>query len=195
MGKSIPAKRGPKRPDDHIVASVIIRKKKKTPEERAAAKAKHAANQADLNRLRRRMRILALREQGWTIRQISEELTKKEGEDGCGPTMIFNHLVAALDDLHKNYTLELKHNVQLQINKLEKIEAAHLQKLSNPKTKPDDVEKLSRSLERVWKRYDTLLGLAKPTKVEVTGNEGGPLEAKIRVILPAAAEPDESQEP
>lgn len=135
--------------------------------------------------VKRRIRVLELKEMGASIRQISQRLTdealaefrtanpgvddpkaERKAVRGCSPTRVQELLVEALEDLYRNQRLKTRHMVQLELNKMDRIELAHLSRLLKSTT-PDSIEKLSRALERVWKRRDALLGLHKPLKVEL----------------------------
>jgi hypothetical protein len=145
--------------------------------------------------LMRRDRVLDLREGGASIRQIAEHINREnteKGEKTVAFQTIFNDLVAVLDDLHKSQTLKTKHMVVLQLRKLERAELAHFGKFLKAGT-ADEAEKYSRAMERIWKRYDNLAGIARPEKVELTGADGGPVEANIRVILPAGSGMEEQE--
>lgn len=186
--------------------------------------------------VRRRDKILDLKENGASIRQISdllirdrvrelivlnplmpENVAEFEAAKGLSPTRIHQLLMEALDDLHKNQRLKVEQHVALELRKLERAELAifgNMQRIGDldknllralmdaTKTHDiasllaiakhgfysDDIEKYTRSLERIWKRRDTLLGLNKPIKVEHAGEGGGPIETVTRVILPPGAD-------
>lgn len=170
--------------------SLPITRKRKT----KAEKADHAATQAELERYRIRNKILSLREQGATIRQITEQM-QAAGEKGCSQKSVQDHLVAALTDLHENYTLNVKHYAQLRLNQCYRVELAHFKRLCDPHLSPDDFEKLSRGMDRIWKRMDEqiaeITGTGKrSTTVEISSEGGGPVEANIRVIMPPGVEPE-----
>lgn len=167
-------------------------KKPKTEKQIEAA----AASAGEIAKVKLRNRILALREGGATIRQISDRLTE-DGEKDCAPTTVFNHLQAGLDELMTEYLLNTKQFVQLRLNQMYRVELAHYRRLCEA-TDADDIEKLSRAMDRVWKRMDDLIdqltGNSKngSVKVEVDAPTG-PMDTTIRVILPAV--PDEEEEP
>lgn len=135
----------------------------------ALTKRRRAPKKKDLEILRKRNKIMDLRENGATIRQIAEHLTL-QGEKGCSPTRVFELLVEGLEDIYKTQRLKAKHLVQLEINKLDRIELAHFNKLLTA-TSADDVEKYSRAFERIWKRRDAMLGLHKPQRIEVSARD------------------------
>lgn len=135
----------------------MVKKKRKTPSAR------------QLEMFRRRERVLELREGGASIRQIAEHLNREAITNGMKTVTyqtVFNDLVAALEDLHENQRMKTKHLVQLQINKLDRLDLAHFSKLLAVQD-ADSFEKWTRGFERIWKRYDSLLGLHKPVKVEL----------------------------
>jgi hypothetical protein len=177
----LPAKPIAKKPP----AKKPIAKKRKPTAKKPKPKAAplHAPDAKELELIKRREKILDLREGGASIRQISEHLTA-QGVEGCSPTRVHELLAEALDDMLKNQRLKTKQIVQLEINKLDRVELTVSPKLLKA-TDADSIEKLSRSMERVWKRRDALLGLTKPEKHEHTGADGAPLDTSIRVILPA----------
>lgn len=173
-----------------------ITKKKKSKAEKEAKR--HAADQADTERLRKRQKILNLREQGATIRQISEQMIAN-GETGCSPKSVFDHLVAALNDLTEKYTLNVKQFAQIRLNQMYRVELSHYKRLCDHDLSADNFEKLSRGMDRIWKRMDSfidqLTGNTKQSaKFEIPVDAGSSVEAKIRVILPAAVEEDEPED-
>ncbi len=154
---------------------------------------KKAADAAEIRAYNLRNKILDLREGGATIRQISEHLTA-QGEKGCAPTSVFNHLEAGLDHVRKEFTLKYKNFIQVRLNQMYRVELAHFKRLCDKDLAPDDFEKLSRGMDRIWKRMDDLIDRLtdnhKTTKVEVTGEGGGAIETVTRVILPSMTEPE-----
>lgn len=178
----------------------------------------HAATPKDIEIIERRNKILDLRTQGASIRQISEQLRAK-GENGASVARVHQLLVDALEDLHVKQSIKTHHHVQLELIKLDRKElalfgnlvrladldssllkdisqaaksddASFLLTLLKKGFNADEIEKYSRSIERIWKYRSSLLGLAKPTKHEHTGEDGKPIETSLvtRVILPAAVE-------
>lgn len=188
-----------KKIDQPTVAPIIVRKKKKSRAEKEEAKKRHAITQADIELIRKRTRILGLREQGASIRQISEQMIKS-GEDGCSPASVYDHLVAALEDLVENYTLKTKHVIQLRLNQLYRVELSHFSRLCDSSLKPDDFEKMSRGMKVVWDRMDVLIdqlnGTGKRTAVvEMKADPGVAAAANIRVIMPTITEDLEPDNP
>lgn len=155
----------------------------------------HAVTAKEMSSFEKRNLILDLRENGASIRAISDHFATR-GIAGGSVGNIHKHLVRALEDMLKNQRMKAKHIVQLELNKLDRVELAHFSRLLTS-VEPDSIEKLSRALGVVWRRRDSLLGLNKPVKHEHTGEDGGPIETSIvtRVILPTAAdnEPDEDE--
>lgn len=165
-------------------------KKAQKPNASSDAKAKsRTPKKKELEIIYRRNKILDLRETGASIRQISEHLisdgaknlmdgdpdltiekARAKARKGLSPTMVHEHLAAALEDLYKTQRLKTKHLVVIEINKMERVELAHFTRLLR-ETNPDSIEKLSRALERVWKRRDALLGLHKPLKIQIDPRE------------------------
>lgn len=165
----------------------------------------------------RKARILDLAMLGSTVRQISERLTADK-LTGVSKSSVHNLLTEALDDAKKENLEKAEHLLQLELEKIKKLEIAImpnmvriadidrrvLQKLTAGEVDPvaavmlmdklqsDHFEKYSRSLERLHRRYDQLTGIAKPQKVEHSGENGGPIETAIRVILPKL--PDDNPE-
>jgi hypothetical protein len=169
---------------------------KKSPEQTAkerSSRRKKAADEAEIHKYQLRNKIMDLREGGASIRSISEHLTS-QGEKGCSRAMVFNHLEAGLDELRKEFTIKYKNFIQVRLNQMQRVELAHFKRLCNHELTPDDFEKLSRGLDRIWKRMDDLIDRLtdnhKTTKVEVTGADGGPLETVTRVIMPKLPEPE-----
>jgi hypothetical protein len=146
----------------------------------------------------KRQKILALHEQGATITQISQHL-KDQGLSGVSRGMVHLHLSAILEEESTTLRLKARHFIQLELNKLSKqelsiagnavrlaeIDTEIIKKLSTA-VKADDwltaknligalnadgVEKYSRSLERIWKRRDAIMGTHKPQKVELSARE------------------------
>lgn len=176
-----------------------LKPKKKTAAELKAERTtrkKKAATDTELRTYNLRNKILDLREQGATIRQISETLIT-QGETGCGPTMIFNHLEAGLDHVRKEFTLKYKNFIQVRLNQMYRVELAHFKRMCDARISPDDFEKLSRGMDRIWKRMDDLIDRLtdnhKTTKVEVTGEGGGPVQTITRIIMPPGVEPDDEE--
>jgi hypothetical protein len=174
--------------------------KPRKPKAKTEKKPAHAPDPKELAIIRRRDKILDLRETGASIRQISAHLIAQGEEEGCSPSRVHEILVEGLEDLMKNQRLKTQHFVQLELNKLDRNELALLPNLLRLAEKDkesitnlgrpsyaDAIEKYSRSIERIWKRRDTLLGLNKQ-KIEVSGEDGAPIpiETAIRVILPEA---------
>lgn len=178
-------------------SGVRLIKKKKTKAEKAAAKKLHAIKQEEILMYARRRRILAMREQGATIEQISEQL-KASGEKGCSPASVQKHLVRALDDILKEYMLEAKHYAQLRLNQMQRVELSHLRRLCDTALTPDEFEKLSRGMDRIWKRMDTMIekltGEPKTaSKIEITTDTPMPIETTVRVIMPSVPETDPAE--
>ncbi len=170
-----------------------------------------------LKRLQLRDKVLDLYEMGASIRQIAERL-QSQGEKNCSRGTVHNLILEGLDDIRKNLTLRQEQMVQRELNKLDKLELAllpNLMRLAESDSEfirhgwkgeglppagilrgvsrnADEIDKLSRSIERIWKRRDGLLGLQKPLAVEASGPGGGPIETLTRVILPAIVE-DETE--
>ena len=142
---------------DHAEAAIAETPKKPT------------RNQIRISVLDKMDKILDLTEMGASIRQISVRL-REQGYTGTSRSNVAKLLKKALDSQAKDVNLKAKHHVQIALNKMQRIELAHYTKLLNA-TDPDAIEKLSRALERVWKRQDALLGTHKPVKVRVDARE------------------------
>lgn len=123
----------------------------------------------DLPKIIKRNKIADLYDGGASIRQISAHL-REQGMAGVGPTSVFNHLQESLEEEYSKLRLKARHMVQAELRKLQRVELAHFKRLCDA-TDADDIEKLSRAMERVWKRKDSLLGLHKPVKIDLGTNE------------------------
>ncbi len=170
-----PAKR--KAPAKKTVRTTASQKptRKQKPKTASEPQPRHAPDQKELELIRKRNKILDLREMGASIRQIADQLAA-QGEDGVSKTRVHELLVEALEDLLKTQRMKTRHYRQLEINKLDRAELAIFPKLlraaeSNLLLNSDDIEKISRSLDRIWKRRDSLLGLNAPVKVDVNPRE------------------------
>ncbi len=149
--------------------------KKPAPKKTPKVKSGHAPTKKELDVIRRRNKVLDLRTNGASIRQISE-LLSAQGEEGCSPTRIHQLLVEALEDMHKHQRMKVRHYQQLELNKIDRAELAifpRLLKVADMDTlvDADGIEKLSRSIDRLWKRRDALLGLHKPQEIKVDARE------------------------
>lgn len=177
-----------------------LKTKKKTAAEAKAERTerkKKAADAAELAKYALRDKIMDLRIGGASIRQISDHL-KAQGLEGVCPSSIFNHLEAGLDHIREKFTLKYKNYIQIRLDQMYRVELSHFKRLCDTTLSPDDFEKLSRGMDRIWKRMDDLIDRLtdnhKTTKVEVTGTDGGPVETNIRVIMPSIAEPEADDE-
>ncbi|MGE3467698.1 MAG: hypothetical protein AB7J13_12275 [Pyrinomonadaceae bacterium] len=145
-----------------------------------------------LKRLQLRDKVLDLYEMGASIRQIAERL-QSQGEKNCSRSTVHNLILEGLDDIRKNLTLRHEQLVQRELNKLDKMELALLPNvmrlaesdsefirngwkgdgipptgiLKGVSRNADEIEKLTRAIDRIWKRRDSLLGLHKPLKVDI----------------------------
>lgn len=210
-----PAKRRPK----NAAANDLAERRQEAIAEKAEAGEPVAETDAeqDIDLIIKKNRILDLRVRGATIRQISQRL-EEDGLTGVKKSNVQKLLRAALDDAIDDNKLSAQQLLQLELEKLDRQELAlfpNLLQLADidrqqlgritqgrgnartvalalQKLGSDHVEKYSRSLERVLKLRVQLLSLAKPVKVEVSGENGGPIETAIRVILPKL--PDENTE-
>lgn len=133
-----------------------------------------APTKKELVILARQDRVIDLRAGGASIRQISEHLTAeflKDNPDkkpkGFSRGQVHNDLEAGLNRLHEKEHLKVKQMVQLELVKLDKLELAHFTKFQAA-SKPDDIEKLSRAFERIWKHRAALTGIYKPQKIELS---------------------------
>ncbi len=126
-------------------------------------------NQKKMGMTEKLDKILDLTEMGASIRQISKQL-EGQGFSGTSRSNIGKLLKKALDAQAKEVNLKAKHHVQIALNKMQRIELAHFSRLLNA-TDADSIEKISRALDRVWKRQDALLGTHKPVKVQIDARE------------------------
>lgn len=169
---------------------------------------KPGRNQLTITKQQKKDRILELTEMGASIRQISDRLTEA-GWTGCSRSNVGKLLKESIDGAIEENQLKAAHYVELEIRKERRKELslmANLLRLAEADATllkddairgskhADAVDKYSRSLERVTKRIDSLLGLHKPVKVEATGKDGAPLVPTIRVIMPKQAEADDEEE-
>lgn len=127
------------------------------------------SNETKLATLALRDKILDGAALGMTVRQIAAKLTA-DGEKGCSRSSVHKHLSEGLEDIRKNLRLKHSHLIELELQKLQKVEAAHLQKLVNAR-EPDDINKLTQAISRIWQRRDAILGLHKPIKLDMKPNE------------------------
>lgn len=127
--------------------------------------------------------ILKFAIQGDSIRQISERMPEAGFTKGVSRANVGKLLKKALETSADRLTLKAKHHVTLELEKMREIERTHLRKLVNARN-PDDINKLMSAISRIWTRRDALLGLNKPTKIEHTGEDGGPITILTRVIEP-----------
>ena len=192
--KKTPKPKPPKMKRDEPRITLRRRPASERRKEHDEAKKQHAATQAEIEMLRKRNKILALREQGATIRQISEQM-KANGEEGCSEPSVFRHLVAALNDLTKNYTLNTKSWAQLRLNQMQRIELSHFKRLNDTHLTPNEFQALSRGMDIIWKRMDQMIAELtgegkKQTKIEITADTPMPIEVTTRVIMPTVPETD-----
>lgn len=192
-----PEKEKALRPEPNL-STLIIKKKKKTKAEKTAAKSEHAITQQEIERFRKRKKIMSMREQGATIAQISEQMIAS-GETGCSIKSVFDHLVAGYKEAFEDYTVDYRTDLQIRLNQMYRVELTHFKRLCDPHLEPKDVENLTKAMERVWKRMDVLIDRIhdkdkqSSIKLDIPTDAKATVTTKIRVILPAEAEPDEEE--
>ena len=145
---------------------------------------------AALQRIARNKMVDELARQGYTIRDIAARMTAL-GWKGVTRPNVFLILKKNLEIIANDAAFTIAQRKQLELNKIDQAELAHFARFLG-ETDPDAAEKLSRVIERIWKRRDMLEG--RTQKVEVTGQEGGPIEVATRVIFPAAVSKDEQDD-
>lgn len=126
-----------------------------------------------LERFRRRERVLELFELDISVRQIADHLNREleaKGEKPVTFQTVHNDLIWILDYHREEFRLKTRHHVQVAINQLKRISQTHMTKMLQAST-PDQFEKMSRGFERIWRRHDALLGLHKPQKIEMSTRE------------------------
>ena len=143
--------------------------KKKSAVKKPADKPNHAPTAWELGIEEKKNLILDMRERGASIRDISKHF-QDNGIKGSALATIHKHLVNALEDMLTHRRMKVKHVVQLELNKIDRVESAHFRRLLTS-VDADSIEKLSRAMERVWRRRDALLGLHKPLKVQIDPRE------------------------
>lgn len=117
----------------------------------------------------RRERVLELYSHDVTIRQIAEHLNKERvaaGEKPISFQTVHNDLIAALNAEAEYTAIKRRHHIQLILKKLQRIESTHIGKLLKA-TSADEFEKYTRGFDRIWSRYDAILGTRKPVKLDL----------------------------
>lgn len=151
----------------------------------------HAASDKDLEKMRKRKKIMALRRQGATITQISDQMIAS-GETDCGRTSVYNHLVAGYEEAFKDYTVDYRTDAMIRLDQMYAVELAHFRRLTDPSLPPREVENLTKAMNTVWKRMDDLLKVihgkdTQSIKMEIPTDTPVTVDTQIRVIMPAMA--------
>jgi DNA-binding transcriptional MerR regulator len=138
--------------------------------------------------LERGTRILELRKQGNSIREISKILTK-EAEDAGRSTRGYSYeqvrkdfweMVELRNDEHNDAIDDIR---VLCAERLEDVFRTCMPILTDTKSDVDSKMKAAAAITRANKEYAELFGAKKPQKIQVAGEDGKPIHVVTSVVL------------
>ncbi len=139
-------------------------------------------------RLERRQRIFELRRRGAQFREISI-LLKKDAKSksrsirGLSVTQVYDEYKAVVNEVKEKYTQDA---LEIRIINTERLEAGimiAMQIMNERDGDPKDKLRAVEVLTKASKELSELYGAKAAHKVEVTGNEGGPLESSMTLVI------------
>ena len=136
----------------------------------------HKTDRRIIDTAERRSYVLALRKAGATYRQIAEAVIREFGEEKLPKG--FNELYAYKDV--KRELDKLRTQMAEDVGEIRRLEVERLDDLLRglwKQARTGNQGAVDRVL-RIMKRRADLLGLDAPSRAEVTGKDGGPIETK-----------------